>query len=266
MKGHEVCFHVAGKVGVWGKEKDFYNINVVGTQNIINACKKNGIKHLIYTSSPSVVFGKSALSGVDESWPYPTEYCAHYPKTKAQAEKRALDSNGDELKVVALRPHLIFGPGDTNLIPRVVEGAKSGRVKIVGDGQNLVDITYVENASQAHILAFQKLLSEPEVVAGKAYFIGQGPIKIWDFINDVLDLYQVPRLKKQISFKTAYRIGSLLETTYSLFGMTKKEPPMTRFVAMQLAKDHYFDHTNAERDLGWKPKYSIEDGLKKLRP
>lgn len=266
MKGHEACFHIASKVGVWGREKDFLKINVDGTKNIIESCRKNNIKYLVYTSSPSVVFGNSDLSGVDESCPYPETYFSHYPKSKAKAEKYVLESNDEHLKVVSLRPHLIFGPGDENLIPRVVEGAKSGRVKIVGSGENLVDITYVENASDAHLLAFDKLINDTEIVAGKAYFIGQGPIKIWDFINNVLELHQVPKLQKRISFKTAYRIGGLLEKVYSLFGLMDKEPPMTRFIAMQLAKDHYFDHTNAEHDLGWIPKVSINEGLERIRP
>lgn len=265
MKGHEACFHVAGKVGMWGKEKDFYDINVAGTRHIIEACRKNQIKYLVYTSSPSVVFGNSDLSGVNEETPYPAKYYGLYPESKAQAEQLALAANDENLHVVSLRPHLIFGPGDANLIPRILEGAQSGKVKIVGDGQNLVDVTYVENASNAHLKAFEKLQSDTNVVAGKAYFIGQGPVKMWDFINQILDLYQVPRLKKRVSFKTAYRVGALLETGYGLLGMTKKEPPMTRFIAMQLAKDHYFDHTKANEELGWHPEISIEEGLQRLR-
>lgn len=265
LEGHDACLHAAGKVAMWGDWSDFYNTNVVGTENVIKACRELAIKKLVYTSSPSVVFGQDDLLGVDESCPYPERHLGMYGRSKRMAEEKVLAADGVQgLNTVALRPHLIWGPGDQNLIPRMVIAAKKGRIKIIGDGQNLVDVVYVDNAADAHLLALEKL-GPGSPICGKAYFLGQGPVKLWSFINQLLELYELPPIKKKISFKTAYRLGALTEKMLDLFRIHNVDPFMTRFVALQLAKSHYFDHKNARQDLGWIPKVSLDEGLANLR-
>ena len=172
LTGFDAVFHVASKIGMGGFWKDFYFANIVGTENIVKACKYHQIKYLVYTSTPSVAFGKVALEGVDESVGIPKKHLNYYARSKAQAEKIVLDAADENLLTVALRPHLIFGPGDPNLLPRVIEKAKCGQLKQIGDGTNLVDIIYVENASRAHLLAFEELQGKA-LCSGKAYFLGQ---------------------------------------------------------------------------------------------
>ncbi len=263
LSGMDAVIHTASMVGMWGHYSDFYKTNVTGTENIIRACKKHHISKCVYTSTPSVAFGNESLCGVDESTEYPERYLSMYAETKAMAEKMMLMANSAHFSTVAIRPHLIFGPGDMNLVPRVVEAAKAGRLKIVGDGENLVDVTYVENASMVHVMALENLSPESPI-AGKAYFLGQGPIKLWEFTNELLVRSGLKPLTKKIPFKLAYFIGFMIEMVLRLIGKFDIHPPMTRFVALQLGKSHYYSHHNLERDLGFKPKYSIEQGLDKL--
>lgn len=263
LEGMDAVIHTASMVGMWGRYQDFYQTNVTGTENIIRACKKHHIKKCVYTSTPSVAFGNESLCGVDESVGYPEHYLSMYAETKAYAEKMMLMANSAHFSTVAIRPHLIFGPGDLNLVPRVVEAAKAGRLKIVGDGENLVDVTYVENASMVHVMALEKL-SPDSPIAGKAYFLGQGPIKLWDFTNDLLVRSGLSPITKKIPFKLAYFIGLMIETVLKLIGKFDIHPPMTRFVALQLGKSHYYSHHNLEHDLGFKPKFTIKEGLDKL--
>lgn len=260
LQGIEAVFHVASKVGIWGKYDDYYQTNVLGTQNIIDACKKHGIKKLIYTSSPSVVFGTESLHGVGEEQDYPKEYISHYAKTKALAEQRILAACDSNLATVALRPHLIFGPGDHHIFPRIVDRARTGKLKRIGDGKNLVDVIFVKNAVDAHISAFEKL--EPgSKISGKAYFLGQEkPVNLWEFIDDILVRHKVEPLTDKISDKAAYNIGWLMEKGYGLLGI-KSEPPMTRFMALQLSCSHYFNHKNAENDLDYVPRVHIKEAL-----
>lgn len=263
LEGMDAVIHTASMVAMWGRYVDFYRTNVTGTENILKAMKELGIKKLIYTSTPSVAFEHDSLCGVDESTPAPVNYLSYYAQTKAMAERLVLLANCPEFSSVALRPHLIFGPGDLNLVPRVIEAQQKGRLKIVGDGENLVDVTYVENAAIAHIMALEKLTpSHP--IAGKAYFLGQGPIKLWDFTNTILKKAGLPPVTKKISIHSAYRVGFLLECLFKLFRIYKVQPPMTRFVALQLGKSHYFSHHNLEQDLGFRPLISIDEGIERL--
>ncbi len=262
--GVDIVFHVAARTGIWGKKSDFYEVNVNGTENVIKACKKNGVSRLVYTSSPSVIYGGQDLENVDETIPYPKKYICHYPETKAIAEKMVLKENGrDGLLTVSLRPHLIWGPRDTNIIPRLVKRARSGRLIQVGDGKNLVDIVYVDNAADAHLLAADRL-KEGSPVCGQAYFISQKePVVLWDWINNVLARLKLPVVKKSISYKTACRLGILFESVYTLFQISG-EPMMTRFLASQLAKSHYFNSEKAKNELGYSPRISHEEGLERL--
>ena len=264
LKNQEVVFHTAAIPGIWGEYNEFYSIDVQGTENIIFACYENNVKKLIYTSSPSVVFGKSDMENVDEQTPYPDKYLCHYPKTKAMAEKLVVAANGNRgLATICIRPHLIWGPGDPHLLPRLIERAKKRKLVRVGNGKNLVDMIYIDNAVEAHLKACDKLsLGSP--VAGKCYFVSDGhPVVLWEWIENILSELKLPAMTKSISFQYAIIIGGILEGLYRMIGI-KKEPPMTRFLAAQLAKSHYFNISQARHDLGYKPIVSQEDGMKRL--
>ena len=263
FQGKDFCFHVASYVSMWGKWSQFFDINVLGTKNVIKACKINQIQHMVYTSTPSVAFGDSSLENVTEKTPYPKKHLSDYARSKSMAERLVLSSNSDDFSTLSLRPHLIFGPGDENLIPRVIDKAKNHKLKMIGDGENIVDVLYVENAVDAHILAFQKIQDPLSNVQGEAYFLGQGPVKLWDFINDVLKRSNLSIVKSKIPFWFCYLLGFIMESVYSLLSIYDKEPAMTRFVALQLSHSHYFNHHKAKVLLGWEPKVSINEALDK---
>jgi 2-alkyl-3-oxoalkanoate reductase len=244
--------------------ENYHSINTVATQNIVAGCLRHHVRKLVYTSSPSVTFDGSDQNGVDESVPYPSRWLCHYQHTKALAEQHVLESNGQQgLATCALRPHLIWGPRDSHLIPRLLQRARSGQLRQVGDGKNLVDMIYVENAAAAHLQAADAL-EKGSRVCGRAYFISQGePVNCWGWINEILGLAGLPPVRKSISFRTAWRIGAVMESVYRALGWTS-EPRMTRFLASQLAKNHYFDIRRAQNDFGYVPQISTAEGMKRL--
>jgi len=259
--GIESVFHVAAKPGVWGDYAEYYRANVTGTENVIAACFIHQVSRLIYTSSPSVIFNGKDMEGVNESVPYPAAYHAHYPKTKALAEQRVLIAAQQGLNTVILRPHLIWGPGDNHLVPRIL--AKARRLQKIGEGNNRVDTIYIDNAADAHILADEKLKTHPEL-SGRIYFISQDdPILLWSMVNAILKAGGKPPISKSVSPKTARMLGAIFEWIYTLFHL-KGEPPMTRFVAEELASSHWFDISAAKKDLGYVPKVSTAEGLRRL--
>lgn len=259
----DVVFHVAAKAGIWGSWKSYFEPNVIGTRNVLNACKTHGIQYLIYTSTPSVVFNGKDLSGIDESAPYGENWLCNYAHTKAIAEQEVLRANDSTLlRTTALRPHLIWGVGDQHLIPRILKRAKAGKLRIIGSGNNLVDIVHVKNAAHAHLLALDAL--KAGTACGKAYFISQGePVRLFPWINNLLQQFDIPPITKKISFKTAYALGAGLEVFHKLF-LPAKEPRMTRFLATELSKNHFFNISNAQKDLGYAPIISNEEGLREL--
>lgn len=263
-EGMEAVFHAASIPGVWGNPKDFYSSNVAGARNILEGCFKAGVKKLVYTSSPSVVCHDKDMENADETTPYPRKYLCDYPLTKAIAEREILAANNKKgLLTVSLRPHLIWGPGDPHLVPRIIDRAKKGRLVRVGKGQNKVDMTYIDNAVESHILAFHKL-EEGSPVAGQTYFISDDePVNLWSWIDDLLIRLDMPPVKRNISYKTAKHIGTVLEVVFRTLGI-KNEPTMTRFLASQLATSHYFNISKAKNDMGYKPLVSQEEGLKRL--
>ncbi len=262
-EGFDVVFHVASLVGMWGKKEVFDAINITGTENLLEVSKRMGVKRFIYTGSPSSVFGRGGHQGADESLPYPEEHLGHYPRTKAAAEKLVLQANGDEMRTVSLRPHLVWGPGDVNLLPRVINQARVGKLKMIGLGENQVDVIYVEEAARAHVLAMHALEGEA-VAAGKAYFLGQGPVNLWEFIEKVLKHAELDPPQKTVSLSVATCLGWMFEKIWTILGIFSPEPPVTRFVALNMGTDHWFSHERAEKDLGWKPQISIDQGLEIL--
>lgn len=258
--GVDVIFHTAALAGIWGPWKEYYKTNVVGTETVIRVCLENNISSLIYTSTPSVVFKREDICGGDESLPYSDNCLCNYAKSKVIAEKLVLEANSETLNCCALRPHLIWGPGDPHLIPKLIQLVKNGHLKRVGDGQNLVDITYIDNVAYGHILAAKNLLVSKSC-SGQSYFISQGqPVNLWQWINDLLRKLGLPCVTQSVSFKKAYIVGALLEVLHNTL-IRNKEPKMTRFVAEQMAKSHYFSIKKAQTDLGYQPKVSTEQGL-----
>jgi nucleoside-diphosphate-sugar epimerase len=259
----DIVFQVAAKAGVGGRYRDYYRANVAGTANVLTACRHHGITRLVYTSSPSVVFDGRDMAGVNESVPYPSHYDAAYPQTKAIAERMVLRASGASLATVALRPHLIWGPGDNHLIPRILARARSGRLRRIGSESKLIDHVYIDNAAEAHLLAADRL-APGSPIAGKAYFITQGePVLLWDLVNRILHGAGLRPVTRSVPAGIAYAAGWVMEMVYALFG-PREEPPLTRFVARELATAHWFDITAARRDLAYEPKVSLEEGLRRL--
>lgn len=260
--GRDAVFHVAAKAGVWGTFEDFYRPNVTGTRNVITACRSCQVPMLIHTSSPSVVFDGRDMQGVDESVPYPAHYHAPYPQTKALAEQAVMAAADTDFKTVVLRPHLIWGPQDNHLVPRIIARAKS--LRQVGGGRNRVDTIYVDNAARAHVLALEALEKNP-AISGRAYFISDDqPIGLWEMVNRILAAGGKPPVTRSISPTAAYCIGAILELTYRAFRISG-EPKMTRFVARELATAHWFDISAAKRDLGYTAEISIDEGMQRLK-
>jgi nucleoside-diphosphate-sugar epimerase len=257
-------FHAGALPGIWGRRKDFYQTNVEGTRHVIKGCLEHGIQKLIFTSSPSVIYNQTDMENVDETAPYPSHYLSDYPKTKALAEQSVVAANGQQgLMTVSLRPHLIWGPGDPHLVPRIIERAKKGQLVRVGQGTNRVDIIYIDNAVEGHIRAWQEL--EPgSPVAGQCYFLSDGrPVVLWEWINQLLVSLGISPVTKSISYSMARKLGWILEGVYRVFGIAG-EPRMTRFLAGQLATSHYFDISRARRDFNYEVRVSPEEGMKRL--
>jgi 2-alkyl-3-oxoalkanoate reductase len=272
-KGIDCVFHTAAMPGISMRSRVYDEINRMGTENVLVGSRAAGVPRLVYTSSPSIVFDGEDQCGIDEAAPYGLEWLtkhrAYYSLSKARAEQAVLAANGATLRTCALRPHLIWGPGDTHLIPRLIARARSGRLRRVGDGTNLVDVTYVENAADAHLQAADALARPAAKAtspspAGKAYFISQGePVNCWQWIDQILALADVRPVAKAMSFKSAWRIGAACEVVYRLLGLSS-EPPMTRFLAAQLAKSHWFNIGAARRDLDYAPRVSTAEGMQRL--
>ena len=273
--GHATVFHTAAKVGVWGRYDDFFRTNVLGTRAILAGCHAHGVERLVYTSTPSVVYNGQNLANADESLPLTTACPSPYPLTKAIAERDILAANTPDhtgLQTVALRPHLIWGVGDPHLVPRVLARARAGRLRIIGDGQNQVDMVHVENAVDAHLLAeralsgsqLSALNSQLPAACGRPYFITNGePVLLWEWINDLLRALGEPPVTRRLSLSTASALGAVCETLWRVLPV-RTEPPMTRFIAAELAKDHWFNLAAARRDLGYEPRVTMAEGTAAL--
>ncbi len=266
VRGVDAVVHTAALAGVWGPWERFRAINVSATQHLIEACLASGVGSLVFTSSPSVTFSGQDQCGVDESAPYPERWLCAYPETKAMAERAVLEAHAaGGLHTCALRPHLIWGERDPHLLPRIVERARRGRLRIVGEGNNVVDTVHVVNAAAAHLDALDTLRDRPEVGGGRAYFIAQDePVDLWEWIGTICDIAGVARPRRRIGFRLAYGIGAACEAVYHV-ARRREEPPMTRFVAAQLARHHYFDTSAARDRLGYRVRISMEQGLERLR-
>ena len=266
VHGVDAVIHNAAKASGWGAWQDFYRSNVTGTEVLLAACRAAGISRFVYTSTPSVVHaGRRPVAGGNEhDTPYGKHFSAHYPHTKMLAERAVLAANSPILATVALRPRLIWGPGDTQLLPRLVARARAGRLRFIGDGHNRMDCTYIDNVVHAHLLALEHLQPD-SACAGKAYFISNGePRSVREIVNGLLAAADAPLVDKTVPFALAYAIGSVCEGLWRI-GRFGGEPPMTRFLAEQLSTEHWYDCSQAGRDFGYAPIVSMDEGLRRLR-
>ncbi|HRV08237.1 MAG TPA: NAD-dependent epimerase/dehydratase family protein [Acidobacteriota bacterium] len=260
----DLVLHIGAKAGVWGKREDFIRANIEGTRNVLSACRRCGVRRLVYTSSPSVVFPAGDMEGATEDVPYPKSYRSHYPATKAVAERMVREAAGSDLATVSLRPHLLWGPGDTQLIPGILARGRTGRLRRIGREDKLVDFTYVDNAAEAHVLAAEKIeVGSP--VSGKVYFISQGePMPVWTFIARVLECASAPPLRPgAVPAGPAWLLGAAMEAIWKILPLPG-EPPLTRFLVEELTTAHWFDISAAKRDLGYTPPVDMEEGFRRL--
>ncbi|MCO4772903.1 MAG: NAD-dependent epimerase/dehydratase family protein [Deltaproteobacteria bacterium] len=263
--GVDVVFHVAARVGFHGPAGDYESVNVGGTQNVIAACQAHGIGRLVFTSTPSVVHSREGSEGVDESAPYPTEWVADYPRTKALAEQKVIAADSPELRTVSLRPRGIWGPGDTQLMPKLVRWAKAGQLKRIGTEDPLQSFSYIDNVVHAHLCAEESLRSPASSVGGKAYFVSDGePVGSWTMADLVLQAAGLRLPDKFISVGKAARAATVIEWIWNTFGLSS-EPRITRYKLDVLTKPCWFDISAARRDLGYEPPMTREAGLAKLK-
>lgn len=259
----EVVFHAGGKVGLWGAYEDYFAANVTGTKNVLKACGEHGIGKLVFTGSPSVVFDGRDVEGWDESAPYPERFDSHYSRTKAQAEEMVLAANHHRLATVSLRPHLIWGPGDNHLLPRLVRRSRGGRLFRIGDENKMIDTIFIDDAVEAHITAAVQL-SPLADIAGNAYFLSAGdPRPVWEIVDRMLASAGRPPVTKSVPKGLAMAAANACEASWRALGV-QSEPPLTRFLVLQLTTAHWFNIDAARRELGWAPKVRIEDGMARL--
>ena len=265
-RGVDAIIHTAAKAGVWGDRKEYEAINVGATLELLSVARQLGIGTFVYCSSPSVTFDGTPQSGIDERAPYPKKWYCDYPRTKAIAEQAVLAANEPGvLLTCSLRPHLIWGAGDPHLFPRVIERCRSGRLKRVGSGRNLIDTVHVEHAAEAHGLALEKLLKGEKGPSGRAYFVtDEAPIACWDWITQILSLEGLKAPRSAIPLSLAFAVGGLMELIYRI-SRRKDEPPMTRFVALQLGVDHYFSNEAAKKMIGYHPFMDRDATMEALR-
>lgn len=260
--GCDAIIHTAAKAGVWGPADEYWRINVQGTENVLEACREQGIGLLVHTSSPSIVHTGGDVSGVNESAPIAENFSAPYPETKAEAERLILAANSDALNTCALRPHLIWGPGDPHILPRLIQKARGGRIALPGPDK-LIDTIFIANAALAHVKALQELAGRARC-AGKAYFVTNNePMRQGEIIRLLLAAMGVKVEIRSVPVGLARAAGALLETAWKSFNLAS-EPPVTRFSVEQLATAHWFNTRAAVRDFGYLPETTIEQGLEIL--
>lgn len=255
--------HTAGIAGVGPDKKPYFDTNVLGTRNLLQACRDQGVSRLVYTSSPSVVSAWGNILDGDESLPYPRRFPAAYPRSKAIAEQDVIGAASDTLGTCALRPHLIWGPGDCHLIPHIVDLASRHRLVRIGNGTNRVSLTHVRNAANAHLLAIQAL-TPASPLNGRVYFIADSaPVVLWDWINELLTALDLPPVRRALPLPAAQLIGGALDAVRRL-ASGFDGPNLSRFLAIQLGTSHCFQTKRAEQDFGYTPIVNNDDGKQEL--
>lgn len=258
-KNQEVVFHCAALPSPWGNYEKFYQANVIGARNVVRACLENGVKRLVHVSTPSIYFDYNSRLGVKEADPLPEPISA-YAATKLLAEEEIDKGFAAGLAVISIRPRALFGEGDTVIFPRLLSRLKSSRLPILGDGENIVDLTYIQNVVDALLLCAES----PQNTLGKKYNISNGePVKIWQLVNRICDELNLPRPTRKISYKTANVVATVIEFIYSLIPYSP-EPPLTRLTVSMLAHSTTLDISAAKAELGYQPRVSVEEGVERF--
>ena len=260
LQGQQAVIHLAAKVGVAGRWEAYQAINIEGTRQLINAALQCEVPGFVHISSPSVAHAGKSLVGAPAGVAEPDHVRGHYARSKAMGEQIALAANGDVMKVVSLRPHLVWGPGDRQLVQRIIDRAKAKRLLLVGSGQAFIDTTYIDNAAGAIVAGVDNI----ERAAGQALVISNGqPRTVSEIIKRILQAGSLPTTRRHIPAPVAITAGSLIEKIWD--AMDKQDdPPMTRFLAEQLATAHWFDQRKTRQLLGWSPSVGIEEGFERL--
>ncbi len=259
--GQDAVVHLAAKVDVVGPWSEYYRTNVVGTRHVVAACRSEGVGRLVYVSSPSVAHGGSALVGAGAGQADPQRARGPYARSKAVAELEALAADSPDLAVLVIRPHLVWGPGDTQLVGRIVDRAATGRLPVVGSGAGLIDSTYVDNAAAALVAAVDVC----GVVHGEPLVVTNGePRQAREMVAAICAAAGVPAPRRRIPFSVAWAAGAAAEAVWA--GTRRRStPPVTRFLAEQLATAHWFDQRRTRAVLGWEPEVPLDEGFQRLR-
>lgn len=260
MSGNEAVIHVAGLASISGGWARFEATNVIGTRNVINAAREHGVSRVVQISSPSVAHAGQSLIGVSAGVADPDGARGNYAKSKAIAEHQALAADSPDMAVVAIRPHLIWGPGDTQLVGRIVDRARSGRLAIVGTGGALIDTTYIDNAADAAIAAVDRA---PDL-GGRAFVVTNGqPRPIGELINRIVMAAGLEPPRVKVPYLAARAGGTVAEKIWDRRAI-EGDPPMTSFLAEQLGTAHWFDQRETRQALEWEPQVSLAEGFKRL--
>ena len=264
MAGCDVVYHLAAKVGTWGDRREFDRVNVDGVCSALDAARAAGVPRFIHASTPSVVGYSRDVENGGQDLPYASRSGSVYADSKAAGERMVLAANGPGLATVALRPHLVIGPGDLLTVQKFIDRAKAGRLRIIGEDRNRIDLTYVDNAAWAFVDAEAALVDHRSPCAGRAYFISNAePVLIWPFMNGLLRDLGLPEVRKRVPEPLVYSAGAICEAVWRLLRLSG-EPPATRFLVRALARSHWYDMGPAARDLGYRPRVSMAEARERI--
>jgi 2-alkyl-3-oxoalkanoate reductase len=259
-RGQDAVLHLAAKVDVAGPWAEYVSANIEGTRSVVLACRSAGVGRLVHVSSPSVAHAGTALSGVGAGPADPARARGRYSRSKAVAESAALAADSSSLAVLAIRPHLVWGPGDPQLVDRIVERARARRLPLIGTGAALIDTTYVDNAAAALIAAVD--VCGP--VHGEALVVSNGePRPVAEILARLCRAAGVPGPRGRVPFAAAWVAGAAAEGVWAAT-RRRSVPPLTRFLAEQLATAHWFDQRRTRKALGWQPSVNLDEGFRRL--
>jgi nucleoside-diphosphate-sugar epimerase len=260
VAGCDAVVHLAAKVDITGAEDAYRQVNVEGTRHLLVAARASGVGRVVHVSSPSVAHVGGSLVGAPASPAVPGLARGPYARTKAAAELLALAADTPAMRVVVVRPHVVWGPGDTQLVGRVVARARAGRLPVLGTGAPLIDTTYVDNAADALVAA----VSAPDDVCGQAYVVTNGePRPVLELLRAICAAAGAPLPTVHVPGVLARALGGGLDAVWARLPLGG-EPPLTRFVAEQLSTAHWFDQRRTREALGWSPRVSLDEGLARL--
>jgi nucleoside-diphosphate-sugar epimerase len=260
VAGMDGVIHLAAKVNVVGAWDDYVAANIEGTRSLLSAAKLAGISRFVHVSSPSVAYAGHSLVGAGAGPADPAAARGFYSRSKAIAELLALAEHSVEFSAIAVRPHLVWGPGDTQLIARIIERGRTGRLALIGSGSALIDTTYVDNAADAIVAA----LDNADAAGGSAYVVSNGePRPVAEILSSVCAAAGVPGPRLRVPFRTAWVVGAAVDSFWSWRGR-RDDPPITRFLAEQLATAHWFDQRRTRDALHWTPQVSLDEGFARL--